>query len=131
MKRRTTKAVATLSAAAALMLGLSACESSDEERRVAIDELQKRGFQDVKFLDDNSANDEMQFTAKLDECRLDIGKSVDEKFTFRSIKLSDEQSKALRAKVGGLAGDEVNASFVRKYATELGLQHCMKVTPTS
>lgn len=130
MKRRTTKAVATLSASAALVLGLSACSTDESTRKAGIDELAARGFEEVKYVKDvgKSYNSPL-YTAKLDECRIDIvrdGSTGQLILAHTAPSTAKEMSEAIRKKAGGPVSDIVNPSFLRDYAKEVGLQHCLK-----
>lgn len=113
-------------------LGLAGCssQSTPDEQKAGVEELQKRGFEDVQYVNDTPATmgktDAMIFTGKFGQCRLDFGRDRDTQlFTFRDLHLSDEQRDALKTAVGANAGDTINASFVRAYAPQLGLQHCL------
>lgn len=129
MKRSITKAVSALSAAAALTLGLSACGVSEDSQKKVIDELQGRGFQEVTYVAQDAKTSDWLFTAKLDQCRIDIERdAISAQLHYRPVTAARalEVSNAVRAKTGNRVTETVNASFLREYATELGLQYCMK-----
>ena len=132
MKRSTTRAVSVLSATAALIVGLSACgmrgvASSDEQRKAAVVELEKRGFEDPVFVADDTTNreDEMRFDAKAGNCRLLISRNANGDFGYRDTSWSEDQVKKVRELSGGSISSAVKASFIKTYGKELGWAHCL------
>lgn len=114
-----------------LMVGLSACSldtpTTEEQRKAALVELEKRGFEDPTFVTDQyGPSGEMRFTAKLDECRIFVSRSGSGVYNFMDVYWTDEQRQAVAEAAGGSASDIVNASFVRKYGDKLGWAHCLK-----
>lgn len=118
------------------MIGLSACgtsgvSSSDEQRKSAVMELEKRGFEDPTFVTDQyGRTDEMRFTAKVGECRVSISRTGGGVYSYMDTNWTDEQRKAVDEIAGGSVADDVNASFIRTYGDRLGWAHCLAVAPT-
>lgn len=125
------KAVSVVVAATTLVLSLSACgsggvPSSDEQRKAAMSELEKRGFQDPVFVtDEYGGPDEMRFTAQLDDCRIFISRTEGGRFSYRDTSWTDQQLKQVAEINGGSVSDVVNASFIRTHGDELGWAHCL------
>lgn len=116
-------------AAATLALGLSACGTSEQDRSAATAELSKRGFEDVQYVKDQpegAGSYKMLFTGKFVNCRVEITRNYDGTFELSgpTFSLTRDQKARLTQKVGGEVNDIVNVSFLSKYATDLGLQHC-------
>jgi hypothetical protein len=125
------KAVSVLIAATTVAIGLSACgtmgiSSSDDQRKAAIVELEKRGFEDPTFITDEYGRaDEMRFSAKVGECRVMLSVTNSGVFDYLDNSWSEEQLKKVREMSGGSLSSVVNASFIRTYGKELGWAHCL------